>query len=123
MCDYSLESYRTRPAQRGERYVTHRFPYGSIGLISAGDCETAVCMQPDTKLRLSDTPEDVQVRFEIGAVEEATFVRLDQGPHHDGVRLSNGKEMTLQTLRNGVSAEVTWMLGDTIDESRLVTAE
>ena len=33
MCDYSLETYRSRPAQLGERYETHQFPSSSIGLL------------------------------------------------------------------------------------------
>jgi hypothetical protein len=35
MCDYSLEMYRSRPAQLGERYETHQFQSYSIGFIAA----------------------------------------------------------------------------------------
>lgn len=34
MCDYSLEAYRSRPAQLGEQYETHQFPSYSIGFIA-----------------------------------------------------------------------------------------
>jgi len=37
MCDYSLEMYASRPARASEKYVTTRFPSGSIGLASPGD--------------------------------------------------------------------------------------
>ena len=50
MCDYSLETYSSRPAREFERYETQRFPSGSIGLASPGDCRTAVCVQYDTRL-------------------------------------------------------------------------
>ena len=56
MCDYSLEMYGSRPAREGEIYVTTRFPSGSIGFASAGDPRTAVCMQCDTKVMLTDIP-------------------------------------------------------------------
>ena len=54
MCDYSLEMYRSRPAQLGERYETHQFQSRSIGFIAPGDPSTAVCMACDTKLALED---------------------------------------------------------------------
>ena len=40
MCDYSLEHYRSRPAQLGERYETHQFQSRSIGFIAPGDPST-----------------------------------------------------------------------------------
>ena len=52
MCDYSLEHYRSRPAQLGEKYETHQFGSWSIGFIAPGDASTAICMACDTKLRL-----------------------------------------------------------------------
>jgi hypothetical protein len=52
MCDYSLEMYASRPARASEKYVTTRFPSGSIGLASPGDCTTAICVQYDTHLKL-----------------------------------------------------------------------
>ena len=52
MCDYSLEAYRSRPAQLGKKYQTHRFESQSIGFAAPGDPSTAVCMECDMKLRL-----------------------------------------------------------------------
>ena len=34
MCDYSLEFYRSRPAQAGEKYETCCFPSGTVGFIA-----------------------------------------------------------------------------------------
>jgi hypothetical protein len=98
MCDYSLEHYRSRPAQLGERYETHQFPSSSIGFIAPGDPSTAVCMACDTKLRLEEIPESVQRAHGVSAEEDVTFIRLENGPHHDGVRFANGGEVTLQGL-------------------------
>jgi hypothetical protein len=102
MCDYSLETYRSRPAQLGERYETHLFRSYSIGFIAPGDPSTAICMACDTKLRLEGIPERVQRAKCISANEDVTFTRLEKGFHHDGVRFANGAEATLQELGPGV---------------------
>jgi hypothetical protein len=106
MCDYSLESYRSRPAQLGEKYETHQFQSLSIGFIAPGDPLTAVCMACDTKLRLEGIPERIQRVRGVSAHENVTFTRLDNGPHHDGVRFANGAEVTLQELGPGVRGYV-----------------
>ena len=95
MCDYSLEHYRSRPAQLGEKYETHQFENWSIGFIAPGDASTAICMACDTKLRLEGIPERIQRRLRVSANENVTFTRLEAGPHHDGVRFANGAEVTL----------------------------
>jgi hypothetical protein len=106
MCDYSLEAYRSRPAQLGERYETHLFESYSVGFIAPGDPATAVCMACDTKLRLEGIPERVQRAKCVSLNEDVAFVRLDKGPHHDGVRFANGTEVTLQELGPGVKGFV-----------------
>ena len=102
MCDYSLEAYRSRPAQLGERYETHQFQSLSIGFIAPGDTSVAVCMACDTTLRLEGIPEWVQRATGVSANEDVTFTRLEKGPHHDGVRFANGAEVSLQQLGPGV---------------------
>ena len=104
MCDYSLESYRTRPAQNGEKYVITRFEGGSVGLASPGDCSTAVCVPSDTQLRLEGIPEALQNKFGVGPYEEVTFVHLDHGRYRDGIKFRNGAEVTLQQLEPGITA-------------------
>src|ERR1700756_2521771 len=107
MCDYSLEMYASRPARESERYVTTRFPSGSIGLTSPGDCGTAVCVQYDTKLSLEGIPRDMQARLGVGPIANATFVALEHGAYRDGVRFANGKCVSLQQLNTGVGVTVT----------------
>ncbi|MGQ0671371.1 MAG: hypothetical protein ACT4N2_00620 [Hyphomicrobium sp.] len=104
MCDYSLEMYQTRPARAGERYQTHRFPTGSIGFIAPGAPEIAVCLACDTELVLDHLPTSVQRGCGVPEQCTAMFVRLDQGPHHDGLRFANGAELPLQLLGPGVAA-------------------
>lgn len=104
MCDYSLEMYASRPAREAERYVTTRFPSGSIGLASPGDCTTAVCVQYDTRLHLENISSDLQVRLGVKSEEEVVFARLEHGAYRDGIRFANGKEVSLQLLGSGVGA-------------------
>lgn len=103
MCDYSLEMYASRPAREAERYVTTRFPSGSIGLASQGDCTTAVCVQYDTRLKLENISSDLQTRLGVKLEEEVIFARLEHGAYRDGIRFANGKEVSLQLLGSGVA--------------------
>jgi hypothetical protein len=121
MCDYSLEMYRSRPAQAGEQYQSHRFPSGTVGLVAPGDHETAVCFACDTRLMLEDIPEAVQKLYGIGAQAEAVFTRLERGPHHDGVRFASGAEVALQQLGPGVKVAIIDALQPT--ESERIDAE
>jgi hypothetical protein len=102
MCDYSLEMYASRPARESEKYVTTRFPSGSIGLASPGDCTTAVCVQYDTRLKLEGISSDLQTRLGVRDDEEVVFARLEHGAYRDGIKFRNGKEISLQLLGSGV---------------------
>lgn len=104
MCDYSLEMYRSRPAQVGEEYSSHRFPSGSVGFVSPGDTSVAVCMACDTRLKLENISEHVQRTYGVSGSEEVVFIRREVGPHHDAVRFANGAELTLQQLGPNVKA-------------------
>lgn len=104
MCDYSLEAFRTRPAAEGEEYITHRFATGTVGFIAAGDPATTICMAYDTELALADIPAGVQATLGAGPAARARFSRLENSLFHDGVRFTNGKELTLQQLGPGVKA-------------------
>ena len=102
MCDYSLEMYASRPARESEKYVTTRFPSGSIGLAVPGDCSTAVCVLYDTKLNLEGISSDLQTRLGVHSAEQVVFARLEHGAYRDGVKFGNGKEISLQLLGSGV---------------------
>ena len=107
MCDYSLEMYGSHPAREFERYETTRFPSGSIGLASPGDCSAAVCIQYDTRLQLDRVPVSLQTSLGVGPTAEVTFMRLDHGAYRDAVRFDNGKTISLQQLHTGVSVVLT----------------
>ena len=110
MCDYSLEVYGSRPAREGERYVTTRFPSGTIGLASPSQASTAVCLSCDTALQIDGIPAGLRKEFGLKAHEEAVFIRLDTGSYRDGVRFGNGVEVSLQKFPPGVTVAVTQLL-------------
>jgi hypothetical protein len=50
MCDFSLQSVRSRPAQVGDKLVTQDFGTGTRGFAAADDRGLAVCVLPGTEL-------------------------------------------------------------------------
>lgn len=110
MCDYSLEMYASRPARQSESYTTTRFPSGSIGLVSPGDRATAICVQYDTKLELTDIPASVRQRYGLGERETVVFARIESGAYHDGVALKDGSIVSLQQIGPGVTVAVEGLL-------------
>ena len=55
MCDYSLESVRSRPAKVGDKLTTRDFGTCTRGFAAAEDAEVAVCVLPGTELAFSST--------------------------------------------------------------------
>jgi hypothetical protein len=124
MCDYSLMSIPNRLAVAGEELVTHRFQSGSLGLASpeakpAGfwaalkrsfspPVTPAVCIPPGARLALQDIPAQLQREVGAGPVEEVTFTQLtaSDNNYRDAVRFSNGAEVRLQELCEGMRVKV-----------------
>jgi len=136
MCDYSLMAVPNRLAQEGEELVTYRFQTGSLGLASPEDVTraactppasrgfwkslmlflnppkhvpvAAVCIPPGTRLRLEDISSRMQTELEVGPWEEVTFTQLSAAAntYRDAVRFSNGKQLRLQELREGLRVKV-----------------
>jgi hypothetical protein len=110
MCDYSLEVYGTQPAREGERYVTTRFPSGTIGLMAPEVPRTAVCLACDTALAIDSIPASLQKAHGLAAQAEGVFTRLETGSYRDGVRFRNGAEVSFQDLGAGCGIRVTNLL-------------
>lgn len=110
MCDYSLEMYGSRPAREGELYVTTRFPSGSIGFAAPGNPRIPVCVQCDTKVVLTDIPFTMQAVYGIGPEVETIFAQRETGLYRDGLRLKDGRFVSLQDLQPGVGAYIPTLL-------------
>ena len=50
MCDYSLQSLKSRPAKVGDKLITRDFGTGTTGFAASDDLEVAVCVLPGTEL-------------------------------------------------------------------------
>lgn len=110
MCDYSLEVYGSQPAREGERYVTSRFPSGTIGLTVPDKPGTAVCLACDTPLMIDNIPPGLRSTYKLADTEKAVFIRLDSGSYRDGVRFENGAEVSLQRFQPGCGIKVGALL-------------
>lgn len=75
-------------------------------MTAPGDCQTAVCLMADTRLRLEDISEHVQRTYGLQASEEAVFVRREHGSYRDAIRFANGVELVLRELGSGVQVRV-----------------
>ncbi len=136
MCDYSLCGLPTRLAAEGEELVVHKFSTGSLGLASPADFPVievthkktglwntiksffdvgpehasipAICIPPGARLILRDIPAPLQQRCGFAEVEGVVFTQLDVEPNHyrDAIRFSNGVQIRLQELREGMRVEV-----------------
>ena len=116
MCDYSLEMYGSRPAREGELYVATRFPSGSIGFAAPGAPRTPVCVQCDTTVVLTDIPPVMQRHLGIGAEVETVFAQRETGLYRDGLRLKDGRFLSLQDLPSGVGAYIPSLLERRIEK-------
>ena len=116
MCDYSLEMYGSRPAREGELYVSTRFPSGSIGFAAPGDPRVPVCVQCDTRVVLTDIPASMQRAYGIGPEVETVFAQRETGLYRDGLRLKDGRFVSLQDLPTGVGAYVPSLLERSLEK-------
>jgi hypothetical protein len=130
MCDYSLAGLRNRLAVTGEKLLVHRFPSGSLGLVSIRrrlreflfpGMTVAVCVPPGARLLLEGTPECVRLAAGVSEREEVTFTQLNMAAWaRDGVRFANGTEVLLQSLEPGQKVTV---LNVESDDEKLAPAD
>lgn len=117
MCDYSLAGMSNRLAVQGEDLQVHRFPTGSLGLVSVRrrlreilfpSTAVAVCVPPGAQLRIYGISDRLQQQLGVSAVEEVIFTQrtADANMYRDAVRFRNGKEVLLQQLRSAQRATV-----------------
>jgi hypothetical protein len=112
MCDYSLAGSANRLAENGDQLMVHRFPTGSLGLVSARrrvreilfpSLTVAVCVPPGARLLLLDIPQRLQQELEASSTEIVTFTQRtwEAHVHRDSVQFSNGRKVSLQQLHCG----------------------
>ena len=112
MCDYSLHSVKTRPAQVGDKLTTSKFLSGTRGFSAPEDMNVAVCLQPGTELSFSK--EIRRMRFwpwskNVINHKTAIFRQINQNnpaSHHDALEFPDGQIVLLTFLTEGQKATV-----------------
>ncbi len=113
MCDFSLQSVRSRPAKVGDKLVTRDFRTGTIGFAAADDLGLAVCVMPGTELAFAGEvasaglllgwkPKTINHQTAIfRQVNKDTFAA-----HHDALEFPDGQTVLLTQLCAGQAATV-----------------
>ncbi len=112
MCDYSLQTVKSRAAQVGDKLTTRNFGTGTRGFSAPEDSTTAVCVLPGTELAFSE-PVAVGGPGAIGprmiAHDTAIFRQVDKDQpsrHHDALEFPDGETVLLTHLADGQHATV-----------------
>jgi hypothetical protein len=117
MCDYSLQSIRSRPAKVGDILSTRDFGTGTCGFAAAEDARVAVCVLPGTELAFSSAVavREPGVRFfaswRARTLDHATAIfrqvnKHDPRVHHDVLEFPDGHMVLLTHLCGGQKATV-----------------
>ena len=120
MCDYSLQSVRSRPAKIGDKLVTKNFGPFTRGFASVDDLDTAVCVLPGTELAFAREVRHADMR--IVSVVKDWFTQPPSSPqltaifrqinkdvkttHHDALEFPDGRIVLLTLLCEGQTATV-----------------
>jgi hypothetical protein len=114
MCDYSLQSIKSRPATVGDRLTTRNFGTGTRGFAASEDATVAVCVLPGTELAFANEVKRLPARLwpwhdaAIGH-KTAIFRQINKdkvAAHHDALEFPDGQIVLLTFLREGQEATV-----------------
>jgi hypothetical protein len=114
MCDFSLQSVRSRPAKIGDKLVTRDFGTGTRGFAAADDLGLAVCVMPGTELAFAGEVACAPTGF-LGWKPRtinhrtAIFRQINKdksAAHHDALEFPDGGTVLLTLLCEGQAATV-----------------
>jgi hypothetical protein len=112
ICDFSLQSVRSRLAKVGDKLVTRDFGTGTRGFAAADDPGLALCLMPGTELAFAGAV----ALLPIGLIwwkpktinhQTAIFRQVNKGKlaaHHDALEFPDGRTVLLTRLREGQAA-------------------
>ena len=112
MCDYSLETVKTRPARVGDKVVTHRFWSATGGFCAPEDIHLAVCLLPGTEMSFAfEVKRSGLWPWSKNIIHHKTAifrqVNLDcPHAHHDALEFPDGEIVLLTYLMEGQQATV-----------------
>jgi hypothetical protein len=114
MCDFSLQSVRSRPAQVGDKLVTRDFGTGTRGFAASDDLGLAVCVLPGTEMAFNDEVACLPAgllgwKTKTIAHKTAIFRQVNKdklAAHHDALEFPDGRTVLLTLLCEGQTATV-----------------
>ena len=114
MCDFSLQSVRSRPAKVGDKLITRDFGTGTRGFAAADDPGLAVCVMPGTELAFAQEiaylPQSLFAwKSRITNYRTAIFRQVNKDierSHHDALEFPDGQTELLNHLCPGQEATV-----------------
>ncbi len=114
MCDFSLQSVRSRPAKVGDKLVTRDFGTGTRGFAAADDPGMAVCLLPGTELAFAGEVACLPagllgwktrtINHQTAIFRQVNKERL--AAHHDALEFPDGHTVLLTLLCEGQAAAV-----------------
>jgi hypothetical protein len=114
MCDFSLQSVRSRPAKVGDKLVTGDFGTGTRGFAAADNPGLAVCVMPGTELAFAGDVACMPAgllgwRTKTISHQTAIFRQVNKdklAAHHDALEFPDGRTVLLTLLCEGQAATV-----------------
>ena len=114
MCDYSLHSIKSRPANIGDKLTTRDFGTGTRGFAASENATVAVCVLPGTELAFAAEIERLLPRlwpWHDSAIKHKTaiFRQINKDKawaHHDALEFPDGQIVLLTALDEGQQATV-----------------
>jgi hypothetical protein len=114
MCDYSLQSVRSRPAKIGDKLSTRDFGTGTRGFAASENPSVAVCVLPGTELSFADEVRCLSIgllawRDKVISHKTAIFRQVNKekvATHHDALEFPDGQIVLLTSLSEGQHATV-----------------
>jgi hypothetical protein len=114
MCDFSLQSVRSRPAKVGDKLVTRDFGTGTRGFSAADDPGMAVCILPGTELAFSSDVACLPAgllgwKTKTINYQTAIFRQVNKdkmAAHHDSLEFPDGRNVLLTLLCESQEATV-----------------
>jgi hypothetical protein len=106
MCDYSLETVRSRPAKVGDRLITHEFFTHTRGLCAPSEPSVAVCLLPGTELSFQHEVRRSSWLWGSKTIKHKTaiFREINKDAlrtHHDALEFPDGRLVLLHNLERG----------------------
>jgi hypothetical protein len=114
MCDFSLQSVKSRPAKVGDKLTTRSFGTGTRGFAASEDASVAVCVLPGTELSFTSevtcqptglfTWRNKVINHTTAIFRQVNRQRL--AAHHDALEFADGQIVLLTLLAEGQQATV-----------------